>query len=33
MKTVNECKYEKPTSIQAQTFPIILLGHDLIGIA
>lgn len=32
-KALKEAGYEKPTPIQAQAIPVILAGHDLLGIA
>ena len=33
MKTIQENKYEKPTVIQSQSWPIALSGVDMTGIA
>lgn len=33
MKAVEKAGFDQPTAIQAQSFPILLGGHDLIGIA
>jgi superfamily II DNA/RNA helicase len=33
MKAVEIAGFDAPTSIQAQAFPILLSGNDLIGIA
>jgi len=33
METINQCGFEKPTLIQSCSWPILLSGLDLIGIA
>ncbi len=33
MKAIKECGYEKPTPIQEQAIPIVLMMRDLIGVA
>jgi len=33
MEQIKRAGYQTPTSIQAQTFPIVMSGHDFIGIA
>lgn len=33
MKVVREQKFEEPTPIQAQGWPVALSGRDLVGIA
>lgn len=33
MEEVNHAKFEKPSPIQSLAFPVVLSGHDLIGIA
>ena len=33
MDNIKKCKFEKPTSIQAQAIPAIMSGRDVIGIA
>lgn len=32
-QTISELKFEKPTAIQSQAWPILLSGHDMIGLA
>ncbi|KAL0477490.1 ATP-dependent RNA helicase, partial [Acrasis kona] len=31
--TIHQLKFEKPTAIQSQAWPIIMSGHDMIGLA
>lgn len=33
MSVIEDSKFTDPMPIQAQAFPIVLSGHDLIGIA
>jgi len=33
MEELKKANFETPTPIQSQCFPIVLSGHDLIGIA
>ena len=33
LKTLSSLGYEQPTPIQAQAIPLVLAGHDLIGLA
>lgn len=33
MNEITHAKFDKPSPIQALAFPVVLSGHDLIGIA
>ena len=33
LKAINECGYDKPTPIQDQAIPVILMARDVVGVA